>query len=150
MMYSFGEGSAEGSNLSSSKKKVTNVNISSVTFGKQGTQGMQESNIIFAPMGLGASQQTINSGIYTVSGSNLASGQFASGSRILYSKTQSSNAGGNLSGKYYFSTSHNTKLVTKKKEPLDTDKRRKKMEREMKAEFEIDSLDIGPRDSKRK
>ena len=64
-----------------------------------------------------------------------------------------SNAG-NLSGKYYFTTSHNTtatRVVNKKKEPMDTDKRRRRMiEREMKAEYEIDSLEMGPRDSKRK
>ena len=153
MLYSFGQDSVEGSNLSSSKKKTTNINISA-SFGKQntqGTQGIQSSNITFAPIGLSSSQYNMGSGIYTVSGSNLntAGTQLVSSSRMIYSKT-GSNANANLSGKYYFSTSHNSKLVTKKKEPLDTDKRRRKMEREMKAEYEIDSLDIGPRDSKRK
>ena len=151
MMYSFGQGSGEGSHLSSSKKKGTNVNISA-SFGNQGVQGLQESNITFAPQGLATSQYIMGSGAYTTSENNvISSGQYVTGSKMVYSKTSTQKSNGaQLTGKYYFSTSHNTKVSKKKKEPMDTDRRKKKIEREMKAEYEIDSLDIGPRDSKRK
>ena len=153
MMYSFGQGSIEGSNLSSSKKKSSNIIISGSMTNNNMLKG---SNITFAPKGLSSTQYIMNSGISSTSGNNLiSSGQNISETKMIYSsKSNMQSNAGNLSGKYYFTTSHNTtttRVVNKKKEPMDTDKRRRRMiEREMKAEYEIDSLEMGPRDSKRK
>ena len=153
MMYSFGQGSIEGSNLSSSKKKSSNIIISGSMTNNNMLKG---SNITFAPKGLSSTQYIMNSGISSSSGNNLiSSGQNISETKMIYSsKSNMQSNAGNLSGKYYFTTSHNTtttRVVNKKKEPMDTDKRRRRMiEREMKAEYEIDSLEMGPRDSKRK
>ena len=154
MMYSFGQGSIEGSNLSSSKKKSSNIIISGSMTNNNMLKG---SNITFAPKGLSSTQYIMNSGISSTSGNNLiSSGQNITETKMIYSsKSNMQRNAGNLSGKYYFTTSHNTttttRVVNKKKEPMDTDKRRRRMiEREMKAEYEIDSLDNGPRDSKRK
>ena len=153
MMYSFGQGSIEGSNLSSSKKKSSNIIISGSMTNNNMLKG---SNITFAPKGLSSTQYIMNSGISSTSGNNLiSSGQNITETKMIYSsKSNMQSNAGNLSGKYYFTTSHNTtttRVVNKKKEPMDTDKRRRRMiEREMKAEYEIDSLEMGPRDSKRK
>ena len=153
MMYSFGQGSIEGSNLSNSKKKSSDIIISGSMTNNNMLKG---SNITFAPKGLSSTQYIMNSGISSTSGNNLiSSGQNISETKMIYSsKSNMQSNAGNLSGKYYFTTSHNTtttRVVNKKKEPMDTDKRRRRMiEREMKAEYEIDSLEMGPRDSKRK
>ena len=120
MMYSFGQGSIEGSNVQSSIK----VSGSGLTFGQDGIITNQY-----------------------ISGSNV---NIDNKTQEIYSKTVTQSSGLGMSGKYYFNkvhTSYSTIVREGEKEPMDTDKKKKK---EKEAEIEFEEFEVGPRDSKRK
>ena len=128
MMYSFGKGSVE--NI----KNVQSINA-----------GFQGSNITFG--------QSSN----LVSGSGLRLDNNLNSNQIQYesnytskSNMTSSNLG--MSGRYYFSKNYSSHTYSGRsmREPMDTIKGRKKMENDMKAGYELEELNFGPRDSKRK
>ena len=128
MMYSFGKGSVE--NI----KNVQSVNA-----------GFQGSNITFG--------QSSN----LVSGSGLRLENNLNPNQIQYESNYTSKSnmiGSNLgmSGRYYFSKNYSSHTYSGRsmREPMDTIKGRKKMENDMKAGYEIEELNFGPRDSKRK
>jgi len=128
MMYSFGKGSLE--NI----KNVQSINA-----------GFQGSNITFG--------QSSN----LVSGSGLRLENNLNPNQIQYESNYTSKSnmiGSNLgmSGRYYFSKNYSSHTYSGRsmREPMDTIKGRKKMENDMKAGYEIEELNFGPRDSKRK
>ena len=128
MMYSFGKGSVE--NI----KNVQSINA-----------GFQGSNITFG--------QSSN----LVSGSGLRLENNLNPNQIQYESNYTSKSnmiGSNLgmSGRYYFSKNYSSHTYSGRsmREPMDTIKGRKKMENDMKAGYEIEELNFGPRDSKRK
>ena len=125
MTYSFGQGSVEGSHLSSGNKNAYYIN-----------SGFQGSGITFG-------QDSLTSAKY-ISGSNV---NFDN--KLVYNQQQISGQG--MNGKYYFTKSYSSYSKTSKrnKEPMDTIKR-KKVEKELKAGNEMDDIVFGPRDSKRK
>ena len=124
MVYSFGQGSIE-----TSKKNEQNINLgSNVSFG----QNQNGSMILRLENNLNSDQIQYESN-YT-SKSNMISSDIG------------------LSGRYYFSKGYSSYTYNGRsmREPMDTIKGRKRMENAMKAGYEIDELNFGPRDSKRK
>ena len=124
MVYSFGQGSIE-----TSKKNEQNINLgSNASFG----QNQNGSMILRLENNLNSDQIQYESN-YT-SKSNMISSDIG------------------LSGRYYFSKGYSSYTYNGRsmREPMDTIKGRKRMENAMKAGYEIDELNFGPRDSKRK
>ena len=124
MVFSFGQGSIE-----TSKKNEQNINFgSNASFG----QNQNGSMILRLENNLNSDQIQYESN-YT-SKSNMISSDIG------------------LSGRYYFSKGYSSYTYNGRsmREPMDTIKGRKRMENAMKAGYEIDELNFGPRDSKRK
>ena len=122
MVYSFGQGSVK-----TSKENVQNINLgSNVTFGQNDSMGLRLEN-------------------------NLNSNQIQYESNYT-SKSNMISSDLGLSGKYYFTKGYSSHTYSGRsmREPTDTIKGRKRMENDMKAGYEINELNIGPRDSKRK
>ena len=141
MLYSFGQRSVENSDFSTRNENVfymNNIQGSGLTFGQD---GVFKTNYI---SGSGLSYGNNYGNI-----SNINTQQQLISNYIKKSNVHSSNSG--LSGKYYFSidSSRHSNIGKGLREPMDTIKRRIKLENEMKADNENGDLAYGPRDSRK-
>ena len=131
MVYSFGKGSLE-----TSKKSGQHINLgSNITFGQNGS--ISSSNFVSG------------SGLKLEKNLNSNQIQFESN---YNSKSNMTSSDLGINRRYYFSKGYSSYTYSGRsmREPMDTIKGRKRMENTMKAGYEIDELNFGPRDSKRK